>query len=89
MQVDVEGRLTGDEEHIGGFDLIYDNGYVEVDPEDAAWSTYLGTASPLRPPRPPPAGKASPSKGAASVLSPERPAQKGGGSGRGGRLSGE
>ena len=40
--VDVEGQLRGDEDHIGGFDLIYDNGYVDMDPTDAGWSTYLG-----------------------------------------------
>lgn len=40
------GKLKGDEEHIGGFDLIYDNGYVEIDPQDASWSCYLGCAMP-------------------------------------------
>ncbi len=30
--VDMEGVLTGDEEHVSGWDLVYDNGYIEIDP---------------------------------------------------------
>ena len=37
--LDLERSLRGDEEHVGGFDLLYDNGYVEVEPEDSAWSS--------------------------------------------------
>jgi hypothetical protein len=48
--VDVEGRLKGDEERVGGFDLVYDNGYVEMAQHDAAWSTYLGAKWDMRHP---------------------------------------
>ena len=44
--VDAEGKLRGDEEHVGGFDLIYDNGYVEIEAQDASWSSYLGSQIP-------------------------------------------
>ena len=30
--VDMEGMLSGDEEHVSGWDLVYDNGYIEIDP---------------------------------------------------------
>ena len=62
--VDMEQRRQGDEEHVGGFDLIYDNGYVEVDPKDACWSSYLGANWV---PRPRPASAASPGKGRGSA----------------------
>ncbi|GMI45796.1 hypothetical protein TrCOL_g10943 [Triparma columacea] len=42
--VDVEGRLRGDEEHVGGFDLVYENGFVDMDPKHRGWSSYLGSA---------------------------------------------
>ena len=41
--VDVEARLRGDERSVGGFDLVYDGGVVEPDPQDRPWSTRLGT----------------------------------------------
>jgi tubulin polyglutamylase TTLL9 len=41
--VDVEARLRGDERSVGGFDLVYDGGVVEPDPQDCPWSTRLGT----------------------------------------------
>jgi len=44
--MDLEGNLKGDEEHVGGFDLIYDNGYVEMPQQDSCWSSYLGAAIP-------------------------------------------
>lgn len=27
--IDMEGQLQGDEEHVSGWDLVYDNGYVK------------------------------------------------------------
>lgn len=44
--VDMEGLLQGDEEHVSGWDLIYDNGYIEIDPEQCGYSTFLGAAIP-------------------------------------------
>lgn len=44
--VDMEGILHGDEEHVSGWDLIYDNGYVEIDPEQCGYTTFLGAAVP-------------------------------------------
>lgn len=44
--VDMEGLLTGDEEHVSGWDLIYDNGYIEIDPEQCAYTSFLGAAVP-------------------------------------------
>jgi tubulin polyglutamylase TTLL9 len=44
--VDMEGLLQGDEEHVSGFDLVYDNGYIEIDPEQCGYSTFLGAAVP-------------------------------------------
>ncbi|GMH79404.1 hypothetical protein TrST_g8540 [Triparma strigata] len=41
--VDVEGKLKGDEEHVGGFDLVYENGFVDMDPKHRGWSSYLGS----------------------------------------------
>jgi len=29
----MDGVLSGDEEHVSGWDLVYDNGYVEIDPD--------------------------------------------------------
>ncbi|KAJ8614494.1 hypothetical protein CTAYLR_000754 [Chrysophaeum taylorii] len=48
--VDVEAKLNGDEESVGGFDLIYEGGVVQHDPENCEWSTRLGTAIFRRPP---------------------------------------
>ena len=40
-----QGVLQGDEAHVSGWDLVYDNnGYVETDPEMCGYSTYLGSA---------------------------------------------
>jgi tubulin polyglutamylase TTLL9 len=44
--VDMEGNLHGDEEHISGWDLVYDNGYIEIDPEQCGYTTFLGAAVP-------------------------------------------
>ena len=44
--VDAEGKREGGEENVGGFDLIYDNGYVEIEAQDASWSSYLGSQIP-------------------------------------------
>ena len=40
------GLLTGDEEHVSGWDLIYDNGFIEIDPEQCGYTTFLGAAVP-------------------------------------------
>jgi len=37
--VDMEG-------HVSGWDLVYDNGYIEIDPEQCGYSTFLGAAVP-------------------------------------------
>lgn len=34
--------LAGDEEHVSGWDIVYDNGYIEIDPEQCGYSTFLG-----------------------------------------------
>jgi hypothetical protein len=34
-------RLTGTEDQVGGFDLIYRSGYVKFDP-NCTYSSYLG-----------------------------------------------
>jgi tubulin polyglutamylase TTLL9 len=44
--VDMEQVLNGDEEHVSGWDVVYDNGYIEIDPEQCGYSTFLGTAIP-------------------------------------------
>jgi tubulin polyglutamylase TTLL9 len=44
--VDMEGMLSGTEEHVSGWDLVYDNGYIEIDPEQCGYSTFLGAAVP-------------------------------------------
>lgn len=44
--VDMEGQLQGDEEHISGWDLVYDNGYIEIDPSQCGYTTFLGSAVP-------------------------------------------
>lgn len=44
--IDMEQVLTGDEEHVSGWDVVYDNGYIEIDPEQCGYSTFLGTAIP-------------------------------------------
>ena len=36
----------GDEEHVSGWDLIYDNGFIEIDPEQCGYTTFLGAAVP-------------------------------------------
>ena len=40
---------------MGGFDLVYDGGVVEPDPQDCPWSTRLGTAVERRKDAEPPA----------------------------------
>ena len=44
--LDMDGVLSGDEEHVSGWDLVYDNGYVEIDPDKCGYSTFLGAAVP-------------------------------------------
>ena len=44
--IDMEGRLHGDEEHVSGWDLVYDNGFIEIDPELCGYTTFLGSAVP-------------------------------------------
>lgn len=44
--VDMEGLLRGDEEHVSGWDLVYDNGYIEIDPAQCGYTTFLGAAVP-------------------------------------------
>mmetsp|Transcript_8330 Transcript_8330/g.8494 ORF Transcript_8330/g.8494 Transcript_8330/m.8494 type:complete len:425 (-) Transcript_8330:208-1482(-) len=44
--VDMEQMLRGDEEHVSGWDLIYDNGYIEIDPAQCGYTTFLGAAVP-------------------------------------------
>lgn len=44
--IDMESLLNGDEEHVSGWDLIYDNGYIEIDPEQCGYTTFLGAAVP-------------------------------------------
>lgn len=44
--VDMEGLLGGGEEHVSGWDLVYDNGYIEIDPEQCGYTTFLGAAVP-------------------------------------------
>ncbi|RYH27457.1 hypothetical protein EON65_13370 [archaeon] len=45
--VDMDGQLQGDEEHVSGWDLVYDNGYIEIDPDQCGYTTFLGTAVPV------------------------------------------
>ena len=45
--IDMEGLLNGNEEHVSGWDLIYDNGYIEIDPTLCGYSTFLGGAVPV------------------------------------------
>lgn len=44
--VDMDNVLNGDEEHVSGWDLVFDNGYIEIDPEQCGYSTFLGAAVP-------------------------------------------
>jgi hypothetical protein len=44
--VDMEGNLQGDEEHVSGWDLVYDNGYIEIDPSQCGYTSFLGGAIP-------------------------------------------
>jgi len=44
--VDMDGLLQGDEEHISGWDLVYDNGFIEIDPTQCNYTTFLGAAVP-------------------------------------------
>lgn len=44
--IDMEGALNGDEEHVSGWDLVYDNGYIEIDPSLCGYTTFLGSAVP-------------------------------------------
>eukprot|EP01039_Chlorochromonas_danica_P003550 gene3550-3887_t len=48
--VDMDGQLQGDEEHVSGWDLVYDNGFIEIDPDQCGYSTFLGTAVPMTSP---------------------------------------
>lgn len=42
-----QGILQGDEEHVSGWDLVYDNnGYIEIDRELCGYSSFLGGAVP-------------------------------------------
>ena len=34
------------QEHVSGWDLIYDNGFIEIDPEQCGYTTFLGAAVP-------------------------------------------
>ena len=45
--VDMEGLLQGTEEHVSGWDLVYDNGYIEIDPALCGYSTFLGAGVPI------------------------------------------
>jgi tubulin polyglutamylase TTLL9 len=45
--IDMDGQLRGDEEHVSGWDLVYDNGFIEIDPEQCGYTTFLGTAVPV------------------------------------------
>ena len=45
--VDLEGQLQGDEEHVSGWDLLYDNGYIEIDPSQCGYTTFLGSKIPV------------------------------------------
>lgn len=40
--IDMEGLLQGDEEHVSGWDLVYDNGFIEIDPTQCGYTTFLG-----------------------------------------------
>ena len=42
--VDCEAKLDDGCESVGGFDLVYDNGFVEIDMNECAYSTRLGSA---------------------------------------------
>jgi hypothetical protein len=43
-----QGILQGDEEHVSGWDLVYDNnGYIEIDREVCGYSSFLGGAVPV------------------------------------------
>ena len=45
--VDMEQSLSGDEEHVSGWDLVYDSGYIEIDPAQCGYSSFLGSAVPV------------------------------------------
>jgi hypothetical protein len=42
----LQGLLQGDEEHVSGWDLVYDNGFLEIDPQQCGYSSFLGAAVP-------------------------------------------
>ena len=43
--IDMDNQLAGDEENVGGFDLVYKNGLVKFDPS-CLFTTFLGAANP-------------------------------------------
>ena len=47
--IDMTGQLRGDEEHVSGWDLVYDAGYIEIDPAHCGYTTFLGCAVPPSP----------------------------------------
>eukprot|EP01038_Epipyxis_sp_PR26KG_P007644 gene7644-10404_t len=44
--VDMEQLLQGDEEHVSGWDMVYDNGFIEIDPDQCGYTTFLGSSVP-------------------------------------------
>lgn len=42
--IDMDNHLKGDEEYVSGFDLIFDDGFVEIDPSQCGYSTFLGSS---------------------------------------------
>jgi hypothetical protein len=48
LSVVPQGILQGDEEHVSGWDLVYDNnGYIEIDRELCGYCSFLGGAVPV------------------------------------------
>lgn len=44
--IDMDQCLQGDEEHVSGWDLVYDQGFIEIDPSQCGYTTFLGAAVP-------------------------------------------